>query len=64
MKKVFYSVKYSGFGFDRPRTMLFDNLEEAKRFANNDYRDKPVKHVYTSEKTIEMVEQIIKLQEN
>ena len=64
MKKVFYSVKYNEFGFDRTLEMWFDNLEEAKRFANHDYRDNPIKHVYTSAKTIEMVEHLIKLQEN
>ena len=62
MKKVFYSVKYSGLGFDRPANMWFNNLEEAKKFANHDYRDNPVKHVYTSAKTIEMVEELIELQ--
>ena len=44
--------------------MWFDNLEEAKEFAKADYRDKPVKHVYSSESTIKMVEQLIELQKN
>ena len=63
MKKIFYTVVYNGIGFDRPRIMWFDNLEEAKKFAKYDYRVKPVKHVYKSAKTIEMAEEIIKLQE-
>ena len=62
IKKVFYTVIYTRSKFDRPRIMWFDNLEEAEKFAKYDYRVKPVKHVYTSEKTIEMAEELIELQ--
>ena len=44
--------------------LWFDNLEEAKEFAKADYRDNPVKHTYSSEATIKMVEDLIELQKN
>lgn len=64
MKKVFYSVDYSILGSDKLHRMWFDNLEEAKEFAKADYRDNPVKHVYSSKATIKMVEDLIELQKN
>lgn len=64
MKKVFYSVDYMILGSDKTHRMWFDNLEEAKEFAKADYRDNPVKHVYISKATIEMVEDLINLQKN
>lgn len=45
-------------------TMWFDNLKEAEEFSKADYRDKPVKHVYSSKATIEKVEDLINLQKN
>ena len=64
MIKVFYSVDYMIPGSDKKHRMWFDNLEEAKEFSKADYRDKPVKHVYSSEATIKMVEDLINLQKN
>ena len=64
MIKVFYSVEYMISGSDKKHRMWFDNLQEAKEFAKADYRDKPVKHVYSSESTIQMAEDLIKLQKN
>ena len=65
MKKVFYSVGYTELALCKKScTMWFDNLEEAKEFAKADYRDKPVKHVFSSEATIKMAEQLIELQKN
>ena len=65
MKKVFYSVKYNELGWCKNNhTMWFDNLAEAKKFAEADYRDNPVKHTYTSETTIETIERLIELQKN
>ena len=64
MIKVFYSVDYMIPGSDKKHRMWFDNLEEAKEFAKADYRDKPVKHVYSNEATIKMAEQLIELQKN
>ena len=65
MKKVFYSVEYAELELRKKNcTMWFDNLEEAKEFAKSDYRGEPVKHVYSSEATIKMAEQLIELQKN
>ena len=64
MTKVYYSVDYVTLGSDKKHRMWFDNLKEAKEFAKADYRDKPVKHVYSSKATIEMVEDLINLQKN
>ena len=64
MTKVYYSVEYMIPGSDKKHRMWFDNLEESKEFAKADYRDKPVKHVFSSEATIEMVEDLINLQKN
>ena len=64
MKKVFYSVDYKIQGSDKTHRMWFDNLEEAKDFSKADYRNKPIKHVYNSKATIEMVEDLINLQKN
>ena len=64
MTKVYYSVEYMIPGSDKKHQMWFDNLKEAKEFAKSDYRDKPVKHVYSSKATIEMVEDLINLQKN
>ena len=65
MKKVFYSVRYTELALCKKScTMWFDNLKEAKEFSKADYRDKPVKHVYSSKATIEMVEDLINLQKN
>ena len=65
MKKVFYSVDYAELESRKKNcTMWFDNLEEAKKFAKADYRGKPVKHVYSSEATIKMAEDLIELQKN
>ena len=65
MKKVFYSVGYTELALcKKSSTMWFDNLEEAKEFAKADYRDEPVKHVYSNEATIKMVEDLINLQKN
>ena len=64
MKKVFYSVDYMILGSDKKHIMWFVSLEEAKEFAKADYRDNPVKHVYSSKATIKMVEDLINLQKN
>ena len=64
MTKVFYSVDYMILGSDKKHRMWFDNLKEAKEFSKADYRDKPVKHVYSCEATIKMVEDLIELQKN
>lgn len=64
MKKIFYSVDYMTLGSDKVHRMWFDNLEEAKEFSKADYRGEPVKHVYSSEATIKMVEDLIELQKN
>lgn len=63
MKKTFYSVKFAVIGGDRPSTMWFDNLEEAKKFAAHDYRDNPVTHTYSNPKKIADIEEIISEQE-
>lgn len=64
MAKVFYSVDYMIMGSDKMHRMWFDNLEEAREFAKADYRDNPVKHLYTSKAIIKMVEYLIELQKN
>ena len=64
MTKVYYSVNYMLSGSDKTHRMWFDKLKEAKEFSKADYRDKPVKHVYSSKATIEMVEDLINLQKN
>ena len=64
MTKVFYSVDYMITGSDKKHRMWFNNLKEAKEFAKADYRSKLVKHVYSSEATIKMAEQLIELQKN
>ena len=64
MTKVFYSVDYMILGSDKTHRMWFNNLEEAKEFSKVDYRGEPVKHVYSSETTIKMVEDLINLQKN
>ena len=64
MKKVFYSVDYMIIGSDKKHRMWFDNLKEANKFSKADYRDEPVKHVYSSKATIEMIEDLINLQKN
>lgn len=64
MTKVFYSVEYMILGSDKKHRMWFDNLKEAKEFAKANYRGEPVKHVYNSEATIKMVEDLINLQKN
>lgn len=64
MKKVFYSVDYVILGSYKTHRMWFDNLEEAKEFSKADFRAKPVKHVFSSELTIKMAEQLIELQKN
>lgn len=50
--KTFWSVNYNGFGFDRVRTAWFANKEDAVKFANHDYRDKPVRHTVINPETI------------
>jgi hypothetical protein len=42
--KTYYSVKYSAWGADSPRTAWFDDKEKAKEFAAHDYRDDPIAH--------------------
>lgn len=64
MKKVFYSVEYVELESRKKNSMWFDNLKEAKEFAKADFRAVPVKHVYSSEATIKMAEQLIELQKN
>ena len=64
MTKVYYSVDYMIPGSDKKHRMWFDNLKEAKEFSKAEYRCKPVKHVYSSKATIEMVEQLIEFQKN
>ena len=64
MTKVFYSVDYMILVPYKKHRMWFDNLKEAKEFAKADFWSKPIKHVYSSETTIKMVEDLINLQKN
>ena len=64
MTKIFYSVEYMISGSDKKHRMWFNNLVEANEFSKADYRGKPVKHVFSSEATIKMVEDLINLQKN
>lgn len=59
MKKTFYSVEFAVWGADSTSTMWFDNLEEAKKFANHNYRDNPVRHTYSNPEKIAEIESII-----
>ena len=60
--KTFYSVDYIALGMMRASTRWFDNLEEAKEFAKEDFRDNPVRHTYKNEKKIKEIERLIEIQ--
>ena len=62
MKKTFWSVKYTGIGYNGTSTKWFDNLEDAIEFANEDYRDNPVNHTYSNSAKIKEIERIIEMQ--
>lgn len=61
MKKVFWSVEQAVWGADKPRIEWFDSLEAAKKFAERDYTGFPVRHVYTSARTISAAEKACEL---
>ena len=58
--KTFYSVKYIEIGMPTARNEWFDNLEEAKRFANHVERnDGVVTHNFKDSEKIERIEVMI-----
>lgn len=60
MKKTFWSVKYSVWGADRPRTKWFASKPEALEFyGSTDYVDKPVAHSYSRPEKIAEIEEMI-----
>lgn len=61
MKKTFYSVNYAVWGADNLRTIWFDDLTDAKRFANHDYRDGVVTHTYSNPGKIADAERLVRI---
>ena len=61
MTKTFWSVQYSVWGADRPRTAWFDNADKAKDFASRDYRDNPVRHTYKKPEKIRQAQDLVSL---
>lgn len=57
--KTYYSVKKANWGSDRPATYWFKTLEEAKKFAEQDYTENVVAHTYKKQSTIDEIEEII-----
>ena len=53
MTKKFYTVTYTTLGSNFKSTKWFDDLAEAKEFANHDYRDSVVTRVARTKKTID-----------
>ena len=58
--KTFYSVEYTSLGMFGTRTAYFDNKKDAYKFANNDYRDKPVAHRFNNPVKIARMEELVK----
>lgn len=61
MKKTFWSVEYRNWGADSASVRWFDDRDEAYKFANNDYRDKPVAHTYSNPDKIAEAEERVNL---
>lgn len=58
--KTFYSVNYIDFGMSTPRNEWFDNLKEAKAFADRIERnDGVVVHNFKDAEKIERIEEMI-----
>lgn len=58
--KTFYSVNYRKWGADCENIKWFDNLNEAKEFAKQDYCDNVVTHNFRDESKIAEIEAEIK----
>ena len=51
--RTFWSVDYTGVGYNGTHTAWFDSKEEAVKFSEKDYRDAPVRHTVSSQATID-----------
>lgn len=56
MRKTFYTVDYNTWGRNVKQTATFDNLADAKNFAQRDYTDNVVTHTVSKAETIEHFE--------
>lgn len=61
MKKTFYTVHYTGIGYNDISTAWFDNKEEADKFAARDYADKPVRHTFSRPEVIREAERLVEI---
>lgn len=61
MKKTFYTVNYTGVGYNGISTAWFDNKEEADKFAARDYADKPVRHTFSKPEVIKDAEMLVEI---
>lgn len=59
MSKTFYSVEFAVIGGCGTSVMWFDDLAEAKAFANHDFRDNPVTHTFRRAEKIAGMRNII-----
>ena len=50
--KTFWTVDYTGIGYNGTYTAYFDNKAEAEKFAERDYADNIVRHTVSNTKTI------------
>ena len=59
--KAFYTVDFTGIGYDGVRTKWFDNKKEADEFAKSEYTDKPVRHIFKREESIKAARALVEL---
>ena len=59
--KTFYTVNFSGIGYNGVKTKWFNNKKEADEFAKSEYADKPVRHIFKREESIKTAREMVEI---
>ena len=57
--KTYYSVTYSTWGRSGTQEAWFDDKARADKFANHDYRDKPIAHRVSNPSTVKRYDELV-----